>query len=172
MEEQQKEAERKQREVIARLQQRKAEKERREKELVENETKRAQEIYMSLRKVREEMEKKEEDERQKEEEAWRMQEEKAREEERRRRSSVSLARKEVAREKEEAKRWSTILMEKGMVPGGERRHTLSVKPQRKPPPIPARSVLITTLVTSGLSRLRALSSRKNWPARENWFSLL
>lgn len=141
VEEQQKEAERRQREVIARLQQSKAEKERRERELVENETKRAQEIYMSLRKVREEIKKKEEDDRKKEDEAWRQQEEKANEEERRRRTSVSVARREVAREREEAKRWSTIMLEKGLVSGGDRRQTFSVKPQRQPPPIPRRLVL-------------------------------
>lgn len=131
MEEQQKEAERKQREVIARLQQRKAEKERREKELLESETKRAQEIYVSLRKVREALKKKEDDEMKKEDEAWRQQELKAQEEERRRRSSVSLARKEVMREREEAKRLS-------MVEGPRR--SFSVKPQRPPPPVPARLV--------------------------------
>lgn len=131
MEEQQKEAERKQREVIARLQQRKAEKERREKELLENETKRAQEIYVSLRKVREAIKKKELDEMKKEDEAWRQQEMKAQEEERRRRSSVSLARREVQREREEAKRLS-------MVEGPRR--SFSVKPQRPPPPVPSRSV--------------------------------
>ena len=117
--------------MIARLQQRKAEKERREKELLENETKRAQEIYVSLRKVREAIKKKELDEMKKEDEAWRQQEMKAQEEERRRRSSVSLARREVQREREEAKRLS-------MVEGPRR--SFSVKPQRPPPPVPSRSV--------------------------------
>ena len=117
--------------MIARLQQRKAEKERREKELLENETKRAQEIYVSLRKVREAIKKREEDEMEKENEAWRQQELKAQEEEKRRRSSVSLARKEVQREREEAKRLS-------MVEGPRR--SFSVKPQRPPPPVPGRLV--------------------------------
>lgn len=131
MEEQQKEAERKQREVIARIQQIKAEKERREKELLESETKRAQEIYVSLRKVREALKRKEEDEMKKEDAAWREQELKAHEEEKRRRSSVSVARREVMREREEAKRLS-------MVEGPRR--SFSVKPQRPPPPVPGRLV--------------------------------
>lgn len=116
--------------MIERLQQRKAEKERRDKELLENESKRAQEIYASLRKAREALKKKEDDQMQKEEAAWKEQQKKADDEENRRRSSVSVARREVLREREEAKRRSMI--------EPTRRKSVSAKPQRPPPPVPSR----------------------------------
>jgi len=60
---------------------------------------------------------------------------------------VSVARKEVAREKEEAKRWSDIMVEEGLISGGkDRSASLSVRPQRPPPPVPPRSVRVSYII--------------------------
>lgn len=116
---------------------------KREEELVQQEKRRAQEIYLSLKNVREQVKQKEAEEQVKLDEAWKVSEEKAKEAEKERRNSVSLARREVLRERAlAAKRRNTL----GKTLTIEAPHTppvlptrsgsIAAKPNRAPPPIP------------------------------------
>ena len=119
-----------------------AEKMKREKELVQQEKRRAQEIYLSLKHVRELVKKKEAEEQRKSDEAWMVSEEKAKEAEKERRNSVSMARKEVLRERwMAAKRRNTmgkrLTIEAPRTPPiPARSGSITTKPNRAPPPIP------------------------------------
>lgn len=116
---------------------------KREEELVQQEKRRAQEIYLSLKHVREQVKQKEAEEQKKLEEAWKVSEEKAKEAEQERRNSVSLARREVLRERAlAAKRRNTmgkpLTIEAPQTPPHVpvRSGSITVKPNRAPPPVP------------------------------------
>jgi DNA-binding transcriptional MerR regulator len=113
---------------------------KREEELVQQEKRRAQEIYVSLKNVREQVKKKEAEEQQKEDDAWKVSELKAKEAEKERRNSVSLARREILRHRAlEAKRRNTLgktitIEAPPSLPA--RGASISIRPNRAPPAVP------------------------------------